>query len=638
MTGTRAPDVARAKTGTGDAASDVAAGPKAGRAARLVGHAHRRPVLLAAVLVFVLAVPLLLALGALRQPRWYPILDLAQTEIRVRDVGTTQSPLIGLPGRIGPFGRQGSHPGPLSFWALAPVYRLFGATSWALRVSSVALNLIAMAGCLWIAYRRGGMRLVLGIAVVLAVLARAYGAFTIAEPWNPHLPLFFWIALLLAVWSVVSDDMPMLPVAVFVGSLCGQTHIPYLGPSVALVALAVGVGAVRVYRGPPDHEARRRFTRWALIAVGIGVVAWLPAVIDQFTANRGNLTVLWEHFSDPPEDPVGVGEGVRLLFVHLNPWTLLFDRVVTDTPQTTTDGSSLPGVAFFIVWLGSVGAAWRLRLGALLRLDLVLGAALVLAVVAISRIFGFVWYYLMLWVWGITALMLLATLWALGALVVERLDRARRDRAATAVACTLGAVMVVLSAGFAVDAADTDLPTVRLSKTLGAVADPTADALADREPSRKSEYLVTWDDPIAIGSQGWGLMNELDRRGFQVFVPEHQRGGATRYQVIEPADATAEVHLVIGEGIDTWAAKPGVERVAYVEPRSRAERTQYNRLRARVIADLEEAGLSEAVPDVDSNLLGAARQAAGLPDTERRIVRMLELGLPTAVFVGPPET
>ncbi|HUF83851.1 MAG TPA: hypothetical protein VMQ81_04575 [Acidimicrobiia bacterium] len=636
MTGTRASDLARADSGA-PGATAAADGPGGGRITRLVERARRRPVVVATVVLFVLAVPLLLALGALRQPRWYPILDLAQTEIRVRDVGTTQSPLIGLPGRIGPFGEQGSHPGPLSFWALAPVYRLFGATSWALRVSSVALNLLAMGACLWIAYRRAGLRLMLGAGVGLAVLARAYGAFTIAEPWNPHLPLFFWMVVLLAVWSVVDDDLPVLPVAVVAASFCGQTHIPYLGLSVALVALAVGVAAVRVYRGPPDREARRRFTRWVLIAAGVGVVVWLPSVIDHFTANRSNFTVLWEHFSDPPEDPVGIGDGVRLLFVHLNPWTLLFDRVVTDTPQTTTNGSSLPGVLFLLVWLGSVAAAWRLRLRSLLRLDLVLGVALVLAAIAISRIFGFVWYYLMLWAWGITALMILATVWAVGALVSRRLDEPRRDRAATAVACTLAALVLVLSAGFSVDAADTELPTTRLSKTLGAVTEPTADALGDREPGRDGDYLVTWDDPIAIGSQGWGLMNELDRRGFQVFVPQHQRGGATRYQVIEPADATAEVHLVIGEGIDAWAAKPGVERVAYVEPRSRAERAEYDRLRTRVIVDLEDAGLTEAIPDVDSNLLGAARQAAGLADTERRIVRMLELGLPTAVFVGPPE-
>ena len=31
--------------------------------------------------------PLAVALGVLHSPRWYPLLDLAQTELRVRDVG-----------------------------------------------------------------------------------------------------------------------------------------------------------------------------------------------------------------------------------------------------------------------------------------------------------------------------------------------------------------------------------------------------------------------------------------------------------------------------------------------------------------------------------------------------------------------
>jgi hypothetical protein len=57
-----------------------------------------------------------------------PVLDLAMTEFRVRDVGGGDTPLIGLPGRIGVFPDQGSHPGPLSFYLLAPVYRLAGSS------------------------------------------------------------------------------------------------------------------------------------------------------------------------------------------------------------------------------------------------------------------------------------------------------------------------------------------------------------------------------------------------------------------------------------------------------------------------------------------------------------------------------
>src|SRR3954471_3344388 len=97
----------------------------------------------------ILAVPFIMTLAVLHTPRWYPLLDLAQTEMRVRDVFSVHTPLIGLPGRIGPPGHQGSHPGPLSFYALWPFYRLFGARAWALQAASASLHLVAAVVALW---------------------------------------------------------------------------------------------------------------------------------------------------------------------------------------------------------------------------------------------------------------------------------------------------------------------------------------------------------------------------------------------------------------------------------------------------------------------------------------------------------
>ncbi len=88
-----------------------------------------------AIAVAVVVVPLVVAVAVLSARRWYPVLDLAMTELRLRDVGTRRTPLIGLPGRIGTFPDQGSHPGPLSFWLLAPGYRLFGSSAWAIGTS-----------------------------------------------------------------------------------------------------------------------------------------------------------------------------------------------------------------------------------------------------------------------------------------------------------------------------------------------------------------------------------------------------------------------------------------------------------------------------------------------------------------------
>ncbi len=68
------------------------------------------------VTLVVLAVPFVVAVVVLREPRWYSTIDVAQIELKVRDTLTAHPPLTGLGGRIAGYGPdQGSHPGPLSF-------------------------------------------------------------------------------------------------------------------------------------------------------------------------------------------------------------------------------------------------------------------------------------------------------------------------------------------------------------------------------------------------------------------------------------------------------------------------------------------------------------------------------------------
>ena len=126
-----------------------------------------------AVATAVVGLPLVVALVVLRGDPWYPVLDLAMTEYRVRDVFGVHTPLIGLPGRIGTFPDQGSHPGPLSFYLLAPTYRALGSSSWAMEAATVVVHLAAIAASLWIGWRRLGWRGVAVIAALLALVSRA---------------------------------------------------------------------------------------------------------------------------------------------------------------------------------------------------------------------------------------------------------------------------------------------------------------------------------------------------------------------------------------------------------------------------------------------------------------------------------
>ena len=110
------------------------------------------------VLWAIVVLPMVVGLVALRNPRWYPIADLAQTELRVRDVGTQHTPLIGLAGRIGDYFDAGSHPGPLSFYLMAPTYRLLGKSAFAFATSAVVLHALSVARVAADAQGAGGSR------------------------------------------------------------------------------------------------------------------------------------------------------------------------------------------------------------------------------------------------------------------------------------------------------------------------------------------------------------------------------------------------------------------------------------------------------------------------------------------------
>jgi hypothetical protein len=593
--------------------------------------------LLLFVLLAVLAFPLLVALVALRRPHWYPLLDMAQTEIRIRDITGGHPPLIGLAGRIGPFGPDGgSHPGPLSFYALWPVWKLFGGSSYGMYASTVVLDIMAIALSLWMAVRRGGRPVLLGIAVVLAVLMRAYGAYLLTLPWNPYLPVLWWFVFVLALWSVLAGDLAILPIAVFAGALCTQTHISYLGLIGGLVVVGI-LGIVRFgYTHRDDPSTRRTLWRWSGISVALGAVLWTPPVIDEIAHSHGNLSVIRDYFTHPPDSPIGFSRGIGVLLSQLNPWSLLTHILVHDGGGLEVTGSRVPGAILLIVFGASVVVAWRLRHRVLLALDIVLVVALALGLVSSARIFGTVWFYLLLWAWALCALILFAIGWTVVETVRIRNDRAIWGRTAGSVA--LGAVALAMSIVFTLQASRVTVQTPRLNQALGAMVGPAAGALADREAlGQKGPYLVTWlPDAEAIGSAGYGLLNELYRRGFDVRAEEVFRPGATRYHVIDDRRPTLELHLATGADIANWKRKPGFREVTSFDPRSTAERAKFDALHRRVESDLRRAGLPDLASQVDSNLFMLGIVPKVPASTRTMVTQMLDLSMPMAVFIGPP--
>jgi hypothetical protein len=586
--------------------------------------------------VVVVGLPLIVAVIALRGERWYPVLDLAMTEFRVRDVGTSHTPLIGLPGRIGEYPDQGSHPGPLSFYLLAPVYRLFGSSSWALEAGTAAIHLLAIATALWIGYRRAGWKGVAAVGALLAVVLRGYGQVPLTQPWNPYLPLIAWIVVLLAAWAVLCGDHLMLIPLVVAATYCAQTHVPYLLLGAGMFALGLGVVLVRVARAP---KSKRRAPLVSVAwATGLGVLLWVPPVIDQLTNDPGNFRQLVDHFGSPPEPAVGAGDGVELALRHLDVWAGLA-RQVTETGPFISSASPWRGLITLVVWIVAAVVAWRIGSPALRALHTVVGVALVLGVISMARIFGRPWFYLTLWAWGVTALLVGAVAWTALAWWRTRSAATTRGQHATRVALGALAVAVVASVASSIAFADAHHPEDRLSRAVGALAGPTYDAVVDgvgAATGKDGVYIVRWSDAADIGSPGFGLLDELERRGLDVAADEFFHVPVTDHRVRPRADADAQIHLATGGYVDVWRGVPDAIEVATYDPRTPEQRREYRQTRRRFIARLETEGLGDLVPLVDTNLFGMSVDTRLSAADQDDLTHLIELGQPMVVFIAPP--
>jgi hypothetical protein len=156
---------------------------------------------------------------------------------------------------------------------------------------------------------------------------------------------------------------------------------------------------------------------------------------------------------------------------------------------------------------------------------------------------------------------------------------------------------------------------------------------------KHGHYLVDFTlDTIAIGSQGFGLVNELERAGYHVGVPELHWAGGTRHRVLDPKDATGIIHLAVGDAIPKLERRPELEEVARADTRTPAQRAEVARLEPQLEDELRAAGLDDLADEAGRVLFAVALDPRLPPPAHAKSLRLLELGLPIAVFLGPPES
>ena len=471
----------------------------------------------AVVLASVVVAPLVVALLASWGRTWFPSGDWAMLVLGAEDTFTSGARLVG------PYSREGwSHPGPLLFWSSSIPLWLSGGATWMLMSYAAAVNILSVIGALWLAWRRGRIVAVTLVGAALASVIAAMETGMAADPWNPWITVLPTALFVMAATSVLAGDRLALPVMVVVGTFMTQSHVGYL-PMVIVVAATVTAMAWR--RG-------RIAGRWLLWGGLVPAsVLWLPPLIDQFLGS-GNLTAIVSGFGANTDRPAGFFRAIGTVARQLSwngPWR------GGEEPQSPTDGAieggSLVGLTVAVaLFVGSALFAHRRRCRAPLHLQMVLTLSVLVGVVAVSRITGPIFDYLIRWWWPLAALWWASIGWSLVAaassVITERATARRGVHSVGAIATAIRIVLAVVALAILVPQAWTTSskvysygnPGAGLESTVAAITSATQRALDDRRPEGTIIELSGVGDTAGWVVDALGL--QLIRDGWTVVVAE----------------------------------------------------------------------------------------------------------------------
>lgn len=564
------------------------------------------------------AAPFVVALIAvLSKGRWYPAGDMAQAELHMRGF-FGNPPLVGAAGRIvDDTGFQGSHPGPSLWFAMLPVYVIGGRSSAALMTAVVSVHLVSAAVAVWLAHRRFGWSGVMIASTIVLLFVRASGPDFVVEPWNPWLALLPFLVFVLLVDEVINRNgsWRWVVAAVVVGSHCVQCHAGY--------ALVVGVAFVAIL----VVLIRRRDTR----GVGAGVatlgVMWLLPFVDQIRREPGNIEILVQHFTAPEEPTIPFGEAIRIVATQFNvigPW--LTGSGVSQPAETW---ARWPGFVAFVLLVGlarrrAVKTGDR-EIGALLLTSI---GGIVVACLSILRIFGSYLDYTIRWVWILSALTVAVA--GLGLVRSARPHTFHRLPGRSTRVGFMGALVALALVSSVSVAADAKMPGAIDSDVVEAIVPQLEPLIGD------DTVLVHLWDPYTLDATGFGTVLELERRGHTMRVDPSYAAAALPHRTATASEVDQVWWFVVGPIDDESLDRPGVRRIAHVEPRSPADEVEAERLLAAIERRLRETGREDLVDQ--ENPAGAAVLFA-FPPIEPDIVELLtayyRLGQPVSVLVLP---
>ncbi|MGZ6925285.1 MAG: hypothetical protein ACXVJF_01080 [Acidimicrobiia bacterium] len=503
-------------------------------------------------LAIVALLPPIVAFVPILGEHWYPVLDQATIDLRVRDVWTANMSLTGAFGRF-----DWNHPGPAMYFLVSPFSLLAGGTANATRVGFLVVQIVALAAALVLAWRYS-RTLFLATATVAALSYLAVPVAVYRDPWNPWVPVPLLVLLLVLTCRASLGRPRDLVGIVVVGSVMVQSHAgtaPIVAGCAAYAVVLISVTARR-RRRLPEHW--RSTVAWA---AGLAALLWLAPVIGVVTDAPGNLLTLVRFFVGGGHPTVGLTPALHVMaheFAWRPPWL-----------GATTRSASLlvqPAPARWLVVPAVLLAAGFLAVGRSRRRDdaVLVGLAaflLVVAVVAISREDS-TYTYTSPWR-GVLAPFVAVTV---AAAVTHALVRAAPTVPTRAVAVGAAVAVVLVAVAVRIPGMQAESPTAVYGADMRQI---TVMIHAQRGIAGRTVLVrmpgETWGTYILAR----GLVNELDRVGAEVRVGQRSWFGREvgERRVARPDQVDTIWYLVDGPACRAMVtARPGSRVLWTQEP------------------------------------------------------------------------
>lgn len=473
---------------------------------------------------------------------WRATSDDAVVAWRAWDVLSAHPTLLGAPTHTTGLGHQAFAPGPALSWLLAvPVHidpnqgTLWGSTL----IAVAAVALAVEAG--WAAGSRWGA---LGAATAALAVVTTETAVLMNLPWTPWQGALWLVAALATAWATSTGRWRWWPACVLAASISAQAHVVFALTAVAVCVLSPVVAMVFNARGvrgaaADGHGGQRttgvRPAKPLLIGLTVGILLWLPPLIDQLWGSPGNLTLLWRS-SHAAGGRIGYSHALTGLGAASWPpfsWT---HRLPTTGAtaflsifNTTFHGPPWRGIVTLLL-LVALGfwcvVTRRSAAGALIWLSVVAGGTAVITIAQTPSSDAFELVYLGVLFWPVG----MAITGAFGAGVVALARSAIGSRVGLASIGKLTSVMLALGvAGLValsvvVTAVDgSSVPnslSVQGGPVVGVLADRAAAAVAKAAPHGPFELALTGTSSVDISSAAYpAIAYQLIVKGLPVRLP-----------------------------------------------------------------------------------------------------------------------